>query len=493
MNWVWNIVTNYLRFTTSLVAMAIITPIIISNIGSEGYGMWVMIYAAIGIISLSDLGFATAAIKFLSEAEAKGSLLQRNEIAGSLCFVYLVLTSICAMFVAIIYIYELTPLPEIFALLGISTTVAMACCVHRAALIANGRQDIVNWISIVGTIFQTLLTILLLSLEFGIYGIAISHSVSLILQSLICMPFAHQQATFNPCFQNTLKHIRKIARFSIWALIANTSFLIILRVDPLIIEHLLSFESVAIFAVALKISEQMLLFNKQFSNAIMPLISRFQGSALLETRAKLLHLSTKYLMAFATPVLCLLSIDAYDLINLWVGPEFSEAAQLLSVLCVAVYFSTIQFNAANVNGMSGHPHFVAGALSASAVIKLTLSFLLITSIGLKGAVIATLIATICCESTLNIMKACEITKLSPRDYFTRALCPGLICSIPSIILAMGTQTHESFFSLFLVNGLYGALSLTLFYVFFVNAEENILFRKLLSREVQTPCIQSITP
>ena len=70
MIWLKNIVSNYLRFFASLASMAVLTPIIIQHLGVESYGTWVIVYALIGIVSLSDLGFATAAIKFLAEAQS---------------------------------------------------------------------------------------------------------------------------------------------------------------------------------------------------------------------------------------------------------------------------------------------------------------------------------------------------------------------------------------------------------------------------------------
>ena len=66
MIWLKNILSNYLRFFAGLAVMAVMTPVIIQHIGVESYGLWVIVYALIGIVSLSDLGFATAAIKFLA-------------------------------------------------------------------------------------------------------------------------------------------------------------------------------------------------------------------------------------------------------------------------------------------------------------------------------------------------------------------------------------------------------------------------------------------
>lgn len=482
MIWIKNIATNYLRFCITLTATALLTPFIIGHIGQENYGIWVIVYAAIGIVSLGDLGFATAAIKFLAEADTDSNQEERNSILGALCIVYVVLTILCSAMVALGFIFSVTPAPDLFLVLGVASTLGIACCVHRAALIASGHQGVVNWIAIAGTILQALLTVHFLNNGAGILGVALSHCISLSLQSLACIPLAMRLTGFSPTFRETRQHIIRISRFSMWALIANMSFLIILRIDPLIIGHLASLSEVALFAIAAKIAEQALLFNKQFSNALTPLISRFQAPQELNDRGELLIFSTKYLMAFASPLLVLLSIGADDLILLWVGPEFAGASTILTTLCIAVLFSTMQFNAANVNGMSGHPQFVATSLVATVAVKLGLMVFLVTHFGLIGGAVATLIATMTCESAMNLHKACRITRLSTIGLAKRSLFPGLVCSIPSGLLALSSKPYESFLSLFTINACYGGLSLLLFYLFFVHDDEKKAIKQLLRKK-----------
>ena len=200
MIWLKNIVSNYLRFFTSLASMAVLTPIIIQHLGVESYGTWVIVYALIGIVSLSDLGFATAAIKFLAEAQSNNNELVRNKITGALVFVYAILTLFCFSLVLLIYTLELTPRGDIFLLLGTASTIVIGTSVHRAALIANGQQYLVNWIAIVGTLLQAFLTYKLLQQGWGIEGVAMSHFVGTSLQALCCVPIANRLARMTTDF-----------------------------------------------------------------------------------------------------------------------------------------------------------------------------------------------------------------------------------------------------------------------------------------------------
>ena len=479
MIWLKNIVSNYLRFFTSLASMAVLTPIIIQHLGVESYGTWVIVYALIGIVSLSDLGFATAAIKFLAEAQSNNNELVRNKITGALVFVYAILTLFCFSLVLLIYTLELTPRGDIFLLLGTASTIVIGTSVHRAALIANGQQYLVNWIAIVGTLLQAFLTYKLLQQGWGIEGVAMSHFVGTSLQALCCVPIANRLARMTTDFSKVREYGRHIAKFSCWALIANTSVMIILRVDPLLIERLASLEAVAIFAIALKIAEQALLLNKQFSNALLPLVSKIQGDAQENARAELLVYSTRYLIVFAAPFLGLLAINAEDLILLWVGADFVGASDSLSLLAIAALFSTMQFNAANINGMSGHPHWVGLSMLLSAIVKIGLSLYFISMYGIVGAAMGTLISSITCEFTINVYKSCRITGVSLVSFLRRSLLPGIFCAIPWLYLASVDEVSTTFLDLFVMNCLYGSAAVLLFVCFFLDHDDRYFFGKLL--------------
>ena len=143
--------------------------------------------------------------------------------------------------------------------------------------------------------------------------------------------------------------------------------------------------AVAAFAIAAKISEYAFLLNKQFSNALMPLVSSSASVGDKQTVTAILTDGTRFLMIFATPLLGLLFFYAEQIVTLWVGLELIEVVLPLRILLVAVFFSTLQLNAANVLGMTGGHRGVAWTMIGSALLNILLSVLLIPRTGLAGA------------------------------------------------------------------------------------------------------------
>ena len=477
MNWLRNIASNYLRFVVGLGVMAVMTPVIINAVGLEAYGQWAIVYAAIALVSLSDLGFATAAIKFLAEAHTEGRDRTR-QITGALTVVYFALTVLCAVIVGIIHALDVMPLVDEFLLLGISACMTMASSVHRAYLVAVGRQDIVNSIMVAGSLLQALMTWLALDAGYGVFGVAAAHLIAQCLQALGFIGLAIAAQFPRPDFSAIGSVTRQVAHFSIWALIANVAFVLILRIDPILIESLLSATEVALLAIALKVGEQALLFNKQFSNALLPLVSRNQGADRHRARADILVYTTRYLMLIAVPFTGLLAINADDLLRLWIGESARPAAPVLTVLALAALVSTSQFNAANINGMSGLPRFVALVMSASAMTKIALTLSLTPGFGILVPAMATLAAALTCEALCNIVRACRLTATRLNHFVSVALAPAFFSATPGLVLAVRDAPATSLTDLLATNSLYGATALAAFAVFFLGPRDREFFNFL---------------
>jgi len=192
--------------------------------------------------------------------------------------------------------------------------------------------------------------------------------------------------------------------------------------------------AVAAFAIAAKISESSYLLNKQFSNALMPLISSSRGAGDAATVRAILQDGTRYLATVSAPVLGLLFFHAESIIHLWVGPELHAAILPLRILLLAVFFSTLQFNAANVLGMSGGHRGVAWTMVGSATLNIILSVILIPMLGLAGAALATLVSALTLEFGVILKRACNHQALSLGSVL-RPIIPVLLSLVPMFLTA----------------------------------------------------------
>ncbi|MFK7845580.1 MAG: MATE family efflux transporter [Rhodothermales bacterium] len=496
MGWVLNIASNYLRFLAGMVVLFFLTPYIVSRIGVDLFGLWSLIFAVIGLFGLLDLGFATAAIKYVAELTAGKDHAGRNQVLATLLVIYSGLGLVCLLLVGALAgtaptwfdlnEHQQQAFTIALWLLGTAVALGFPLSLFKAILVGSGRMALVNLVELFTTLGNAALIVLLLESGYGLLGLAISTSLTMLLATLLLIPFAYR---LTPDLSLSPAHfrrgrLRELGSFSFYFFIANVSVLIILRIDPVVIKAFLPLSAVAVYAIAAKVSEYTYLLNKQFSNALMPLVSQSKGAGDADTIRRVLIDGTRFLMAIAVPFIVLLYFYADDIIRLWMGSEFADSVPLLRILLIAVFFTSVQLNAANVLGMSGHHRFVAFSMGGSAIVNLVLSILLIRHFGLTGVAVATLAAALAVETLIIVPRACVMNGVTLAQFLVRALVPLL----PAFAAALGTaflldqwQPADTF-TWIIVEGAASALVFfILFYMTALEAGEKDMFKHKIMR------------
>ncbi len=447
MRWILNIGSNYLKTIVGMVVVFLLMPFTIHMIGKEMFGLWSLIFSVVGLFGLMDFGFATAAVKYVAERTGAGDTEGRNSILSTLLVIYTCIGVVCLVLVAIVAgpasgFFAISGsqskiFSEIVWLLGMVIAISFPAGLFKAALIGSGQMNVVNGLELLQLLVNTSLIVWLLSAGYGVRGLAISTATSMLLTSFLLIPAAYRMV---PDFhlswrQFSKERIPELLSFSIYAFIANIAMLLILRIDPVVISMFLPLTAVATYAVAVKVSEYTYLLNKQFSNALMPLVSQSHGKGDKDTVRRVLIDGTRFQMAVALPFIALLYYYAPSIITLWVGHEFDDSVPLLRILLVAVFFSATQLNVANVLGMTGYHRFVAFSMAGSAAINLLLSIVLVQYIGLYGVALATLVAAFSIEMLIIIPRACRTQELSLSAFFMQGIFPSFPAAVPMLATA----------------------------------------------------------
>lgn len=447
MRWIFNIASNYLKFLINMVVVFFLTPFIISTLGIEEFGLWSLVFAVIGIFGLLDFGFATAAVKYVAEAVGSKDHSGLSRIISSLAVIYSVIGIVCLLLVLLLaspasYLFDLDEtrrqvFSSILLVVGIAVSLSFPLSIFKAIMLGSGRMVFVNGIEVLMSLTNAGLVVYLLSSGFGLQGLAYSAAATMLGNLVLLVPMVRKML---PDVTISLSNfsssqVKELLSFSVYAFIANIAVLIILRIDPIVIGMFLPLSAIAIYAIAAKIAEYTYLLNKQFSNALMPLVSQAKGRSDHELIHRILVDGTRFLMAIALPFIALLFFYAPEIVNVWVGHDFDESIPLLRILLVAVFFTAIQLNAANVLGMTGMHKFVAHSMAASALINLVLSVVLVQLYGLTGVAVATLTAAFVIEALIMVPRSCKSQGISGIEFLRRGILPAVPAAVPMLLLA----------------------------------------------------------
>jgi O-antigen/teichoic acid export membrane protein len=270
--WVINVGSSYARFVVAIGAVVFVTPVIIERVGLEAYGIWALVLATVGLLGLMDFGLATSAVKFIAERTGDADRDGRNRVMSALLTIYTGISILLLLGVSVAAfggpgetVFGETRGEAVLLLaVGGSVAAGLFLSLFRAALAGAGLMYLANIVEMMVTLLYVILTLLFLGLDYGVPGLAAALLVSTTAGGISLALIARLRIEgLRP--RLTLMRwceMKGLLSFSIWAFLANAAVLAILRMDPIIIDAFMPLSAVAIYAIAGRIAEYVLLLNK---------------------------------------------------------------------------------------------------------------------------------------------------------------------------------------------------------------------------------------
>lgn len=431
-----NSLTGYLRFAISIGVMLLLTPFIIKGIGTDEYGLWVLIFSVLGFFGLLDFGLGTGAVKYTAECHGAADIDRRNKIISSLMVVYLGLAALAAVVLYGMSLYfaewfridasQADKIKPLILILAVRTTIlALPLSLFRSLLFGYQKIWVINAIQAGSMLLFGLGVYVIIGNGYGIIGLALVSLAAMLCEYLAYLIFAYRMI---PSLKISLKLwdpklLKEVSSFSFYSFLVSIAALILLRTDPIIIQMFLSLSAVAVYAVAMKVAEQIYLLVKQFVSVLTPLIANLHAQKDTNSIRHILISGTKLALVPAVIIALWVIFLGREGLVFWVGSEFEGATSILIILTLSMVASVPQLTSSTVLAMSGHHKFTARAAIASAGLNAIISLLLVRSLGITGVALGTLITTVLIDIFVIVPKACREYQITLSDYFTGSILP----------------------------------------------------------------------
>ncbi|MDX1932659.1 MAG: oligosaccharide flippase family protein [Capsulimonadales bacterium] len=449
----WNGIANYARFLLTMVVQFALTPFIIERIGQADFGLWTLTFSVVGFLGLLDGGLTTGSVKFVAECRGSGDVARRNRIISALAAAYLVMAAVAvAVVFGLSFVYgRLFGIPaeqtaKAVAVLWLIATrsviLALPLGLFYGILFGERRLSVVYVVQSLSAVLYGIAVgiglkaegsvVLLAWLNLGAmlfeYGAYVLLAFRLV-PDLRIAPHRADAAT-----------LKEVAAFSGSQLLVNVAALVRLRTDPILVQVLLSTSSVALYGIALRISESVFLLLKQGINVLAPTFAERHGASDTENVRAVFLRSSRSVLAFAV-VLCVpLCLMAREIVSLWVGPTFAPASPVLIVLLAAMALAVPAQVAGLVLAMTGQHAFSARAQVVGMVLNLGASIVLAPLVGLTGVALGTLTATVAVDLGWVLPVALRAQGLSLGRYAARVVTPSLVAGAVQAAITVGLRT-----------------------------------------------------
>lgn len=438
-----NTASNYLYQVLRIGIFLLLTPYIAIRIGTEGYGLWSLIQSTVGIFGLCDLGFSNSVVKYIADARGKDD----KERLASLCSTFFWVYSAIGLLVMTLSLLFATVLPDVlsipsekhsaavvvFVIIALRAATSMPLGMFRGVMTGFQKQWWSNLLRIADTALYGMFAFWALYYEPSIERLAVasmtSHLFAMLGGFALCMAKLPDISIRPSRFDRSL--LKEVSSFSMYFFMIQISTLIYSRIDAIIIQTWLSLSAVALYNVAARAAEHSSGLCRQLTNALTPVVAELKGANDEKNIKAVFRLGTKLSTALAVPVILGLFVLVEPTLVAWMGEEFSHAVPACRLLLIASLISVFHGNAANILAMTGHQRYLAFVFLGSQITNLTLTILLVSTYGITGVALATLVSSSLADIFFVQRKASKSTKIPQIQFYFETLLPAII---PAIIM-----------------------------------------------------------
>ena len=384
----------------------ILTPVIIAQIGMDGYGVWTLVFSVAAYVEMTNVSLGLAYTKFTAECVRHRRYDELTHIIGSGMSV---VGSVAVVGLLLAWLFG-EPLLEALnvpphmvgdaaiALLIVTGMLLLRMTVGCTLEILAGLQriDLTYRLYVLASIVDFAVTLPLLLMGWGLVGLAVGHAVGQITINIAAYSMVRQrlpEVRISPRYVSR-DGIRKIVsvggRFQMLSVV-NT---VVMQGAKMFISWLVGVEWVGIYELADKLIKLGRTASEAVIAPLMPAFASLQAGG-DQLRERLLFLKgSKANVLLGGVSFAFLGLFATPILHLWTGETVPAAAWTLKVLAfseVALLLTSIVSSSLRAQGRV-RLEFTFAMLSTGMFLALLVP--LGTSFGYEGLIVARLVAQV---------------------------------------------------------------------------------------------------
>ncbi|MGD9211275.1 MAG: flippase [Desulfobacteraceae bacterium] len=424
----------------------ILAPLILSYIEVDEYGLWSYCFIVLSYLSLTAFGFNTTYIRYAADYRSRNENEKLNQLLSTGILTMLALT-------VVIFPLFVWVAPNLMGILGIDVRLrqtAQGLMVGTAAIffmnfclagyqsILEGEQRIalVRKIHFVASVIEIGLIVILFEAGLGVFALLWAYAARFGLVVVGCIFFAYRVFPFLRLRISLYRKeaLKKFLGYGNQMNLLGFLSLVINSADRILITRIMQLEAVGIYEIGRKLPNIGLMLPSSIAGTLMPAASHLMGSSQYDRLQKIYISSTRYLMLLSSLPYAFLMFFSNEIITVWVGPDYPQAALVMQVLALGTFTNLFTgIGTSCVRGM-GKPRYEIEYMALSAVLILGLTPILIPKFGLLGAASAYCVGQVF-GSIYFLWRTNAVFGLSGFQ-FVRRVCPLvfviLLAGIPSI-------------------------------------------------------------
>ncbi len=381
-----------------LLALAL-TPLLVSQMGIERWGLFTLALALVGVFGVFDLGVGAALTRALATRISAGQTEGAAALAGaaiSALFLLSVLIGAAAFaFVPTLMQSLLNTPPALqdeavsaFRLLCLAAPLVVVNAALWGVLAAHQRFREANLVTIPVSVFYYAGPALVLLAWQSLVGVVLALLACRLANTISYAWLARRDLPGLAPAWPRLSLVGPLLRMGGWMSASGILTQALLYADRFLIGAFLTLSAVAFYATPLDLVMRMWILPVAVAQALLPAMAGAYATQPVVTAA-LLRRGALLVMGMVLPACLVLVAAGPWVLQLWLGAEFAAGGgRVLQILAVGIFFSCAAFAPGAALDAIGRPEVNALWQLAQAAVFLPLSLLLLLNAGIDGAAIA---------------------------------------------------------------------------------------------------------
>lgn len=410
---------SYINMFVNIGITFLYTPFMLNMMGKSEYGLYSLVYSVIAYLSVLDMGFGNAMVRFVSKNQARGDKKKEHEINGLFLLLYLA-TGLISLIIGLILFAntqnlfgntlnadEIAKTKVIMLILIGTISLSFPLSVFDSYAIASERfvflkiLDILKHLAIPGL----MIPILFMGGK-SIAMVIVTSAVTLgyhIITMIYC--FKKLKMRIKLSFKDVDKTLLKtITAYSFWVFLNIIIDSLYNNTDQVILGSVCGTTAVAVYAIAAKISSTNTSFSTAISSLFLPKITKTLEEKDGDKKVSDIFIKVSRLQMYVMVlILSGFVIFGRAFIKLWVGEDYMDAYLIILLLIAPAIVPLTQNIGISIIQAKNKHQFRSIIYLIIAIINIAISIPLAMKYGGIGAAIGTALANIAGQIiTMNI-------------------------------------------------------------------------------------------
>lgn len=340
-----NILWNYISGFTSVFGLLLLYPFAIAIVGSESYGLWVIAFSAIQLLTMSDFGLGTGIVRTLADIRDgdPGYRMRRRSFVGVAIGVFFVLAVVLtALYFAIFPLYLTTvAVPEkdqhavtpLLIAAGVTLFISVLGRACNSLLWGLNRPDIERKAAVVAILGRGAGYALLIPLHGGLIALVLVECASLLLPPVVCFWAIYQRFGLpRPLPGAWREQGLPLLRMSSVLSIGSLSLLGVYQLPLFIVGPTLGLTAATAFGALMRVCQSARLVVSWIAMPFAYPIKRSHGAEAAEHIRVATTVSLLVGLLISVPLLAIPT----ELLSVWLGDKMAFAAPALAMVVLGV-------------------------------------------------------------------------------------------------------------------------------------------------------------